>query len=59
MAMSVGSTVSVAGLVFFGTITSLAAKIGKHVCFSRVLRPDLDLDTENTLKHTWVLFIIQ
>eukprot|EP00890_Picochlorum_soloecismus_P002575 jgi/Picsp_1/3318/NSC_06157-R1_hypothetical protein COCSUDRAFT_65401 [Coccomyxa subellipsoidea C-169] len=27
MALSAGSTASVAGLVFFGTITSLAAKI--------------------------------
>jgi len=30
MGLGVGATLSIAGLVFFGTITSLAAKIGAH-----------------------------
>lgn len=46
MALSVGSTVSVAGLVFFGTITSLAAKIGKQFLVSRVLRPGRASDSK-------------
>lgn len=56
MALSVGSTVSVAGLVFFGTITSLAAKIGKQLLVSRVLRPGRALDTKNAWHYGWVIF---